>query len=81
MTRDRVDRIIKEQTLELEGMTYREAQMKLGRLLGADLLVAGTLAWLDGDIYRFTGQVIEVESGTVLSGYSGDFWFDTESSD
>ena len=77
VTRDKVDKIIREQSLELQGMTYQDAQLQVGMILGADLLVTGTLAWLEGDLYRFSGQIIEVASGTVVGGYSADFWFDS----
>ncbi len=79
VTRDQVDKVIKEQALELEGLTYRDAQLQVGSLLGADLLVAGTLALLEGDTYRFSGQLLEVSTGTIVGGYGCDFWFDSES--
>ena len=79
VTRDQVDKVFKEQALELGGLTYREAQLQVGSLLGADLLVAGTLALLEGDIYRFSGQLLEVATGTIVGGYGCDFWFDSES--
>ncbi len=78
VTRDKVDRIVKEQSLQLQGMTYKDAQLQVGMLLGADLLVTGTLAWLEGDIFRFSGQIIEVHTGTLAGGYSTEFWFDME---
>ena len=79
VTRDQVDKVIQEQALELEGLTYREAQLQVGSLLGADLLVAGTLALLEGDTYRFSGQLLEVSTGTIVGGYGCDFWFDSDS--
>ena len=79
VTRDRVDQILAEQGLEMEGMTARETQLRAGRLLGADILVTGILIWLEDDIYRASTQILETDTGVVLGGIEYDFWFDTES--
>ena len=79
VTRDRVDTIITEQQLELEGLTTSDARLKVGALLGADVLVSGTIIWLEDDLYRASTQLIETGSGALLGGSSWDFWFDTES--
>ncbi len=79
VTRDKIQRIMDEKALEFQGMTYQDAQIQVGMLLGADLLVTGSLVWLEDDIYKFSGQIIEVATGTQVGGYSNEFWFDTES--
>lgn len=79
VTRNRVDDVFAEQSMSLQGLTYQEAQIRVGQVLGADILVVGTLIWLEDDLYRSSTQLIETESGVVIGGSSWDFWFDTES--
>lgn len=79
VTRDRVDAILEEQAMMLQGLTPRNADMKVGELLGANILVTGNIIWLEDDLYRASVQLIEAESGLILGGVSWDFWFDTES--
>ena len=79
VTRDRVDAVFAEQSLSLEGLTDSDARQKVGALLGADILVSGTIIWLEDDLYRASAQLIETETGALLGGSSWDFWFDTES--
>ena len=79
VTRDRVDAVFAEQSLSLEGLTDSDARQKVGSLLGADILVSGTIIWLEDDLYRASAQLIETETGALLGGSSWDFWFDTES--
>jgi curli biogenesis system outer membrane secretion channel CsgG len=81
VTRDKVDQVFTEQTMALEGLTYQESQMRIGQILGADVLVVGTIIWLEDDLYRSSAQIIETETGVVVGGSSWDFWFDTESDD
>jgi curli biogenesis system outer membrane secretion channel CsgG len=79
VTRDQVDEVFAEQSMDLEGLTYREAQIRIGQVVGADVLVVGTLIWLEDDLYRSSAQLIETGTGFILGGTSWDFWFDTES--
>jgi curli biogenesis system outer membrane secretion channel CsgG len=79
VTRGQVDNVLDEQALALQGLTARDAQFRVGELLGAQVLVVGTIIWLEGDLYRANSQLIESATGVVLGGSSWDFWFDTES--
>lgn len=79
VTRDKVDQVFKEQSMALEGLTYQETQVQIGQILGADLLVVGTIIWLEDDLYRSSAQIIETDTGVIVGGSSWDFWFDTES--
>lgn len=79
VTRDKVDQVFAEQSMALEGLTYQESQVQIGQILGADLLVVGTIIWLEDDLYRSSAQLIETDTGVVVGGSSWDFWFDTES--
>ncbi len=79
VTRDRVDQVMDEYRLELEGLSSSDAQSRLGQVLGADVLVSGQIILLEEDVYRGKFQLIETSTGVVLGGASWDFWFDTES--
>lgn len=80
VTRDKVDDVFAEQSMSLEGLTYQESQIQIGQILGADVLVVGTIIWLEDDLYRSSSQLIETDTGVIVGGSSWDFWFDTESS-
>jgi curli biogenesis system outer membrane secretion channel CsgG len=79
VTRDKVDDVFVEQTMALEGLTYQESQIRIGQILGADILVVGTIIWLEDDLYRSSAQLIETATGVIIGGSTWDFWFDTES--
>jgi curli biogenesis system outer membrane secretion channel CsgG len=79
VTRDKVDDVFAEQSMALEGLTYQETQIRIGQILGADILVVGTIIWLEDDLYRSSAQLIETATGVILGGSTWDFWFDTES--
>lgn len=79
VTRDKVDKVFAEQSMALEGLTYQEAQLQIGQILGAEILVVGNIVWLEDDLYRSSAQLIETDSGVIVGGSSWDFWFDTES--
>jgi curli biogenesis system outer membrane secretion channel CsgG len=79
VTRGQVDKVLAEQALVLQGLTARATQIRVGELLGAQILVVGTIIWLEGDLYRANSQLIESETGVVIGGSAGDFWFDAES--
>ncbi len=81
VTRTRVDAVLEEQSMVLQGLTARDAGLKIGELLGADVLVTGNIIWLEDDLYRASVQLIETDDGLVLGGDAWDFWFDTESED
>ena len=43
VTRDRVEDVFSEQLMALDGLTYQETRIRIGEILGADVLVAGTM--------------------------------------
>ena len=79
VTRDKVDEVFAEQSMSLEGLTYQETQIRIGQVLGAEVLVVGTIILLGDDLYRASTQLLETETGVIIGGSSLDFWFDTES--
>jgi S1-C subfamily serine protease len=62
--RTEVERILKEQALQLSGCTTEECAVEVGRLLGAQKMVIGSLMSLEG-MYWITGSVVSVESGVI----------------
>jgi len=62
------DRIaaLKEMEFQLTGLAQEEGQAKVGRLMGANVLLHGEYAVADGQI-RFTARMTSVETGEVLN--------------
>ena len=69
--RERVDEIIREQAFQLSGRVTDESTVKIGRLIGANVLVAGRMIVADGSL-RLDAQLIGIEQGTVLGAVSAD---------
>lgn len=69
--RERVDEIVREQAFQLSGRVTDESTVKIGRLIGANVLVAGRMIVADG-LLRLDAQLIGVEQGTVLAAVSAE---------
>jgi len=67
VSRSLLDRIMDEHSFQLSGLTDPERQLSLGKLLGADIIVAGTITSIE-EGYEVNAQLVEVESGIVLGG-------------
>lgn len=67
VSRSLLDRIMEEHSFQLSGLADPEKQLSLGKLLGADIIVAGTITSIE-DGYEVNAQLVEVESGIVLGG-------------
>ncbi len=78
ISRQLLDQIMEEQSFQLSDLVDEGTQVEIGRLLGADLILAGQLDWISEDVCHLNAQVIEVETGVVLGGYVYDFWVETE---
>jgi TolB-like protein len=63
--RERLDEILREQTLHLSGRVPDESVVRAGRLTGATVLLAGTVTQTQG-LLRIDAQLTGVESGEVL---------------
>jgi len=59
-------RVLDEQSLGASGRVDRETAARVGRLVGARYMVAGTFIDLYGD-FRLDARVIDVETGEILS--------------
>jgi TolB-like protein len=69
--RERVDEIVREQAFQLSGRVTDESTVKIGRLIGANVLVTGRMIVADG-LLRLDAQLIGVEQGTVLGAVSAE---------
>ncbi len=63
--RERVDEILREQAFQLSGRVTDESTVKIGRLIGANVLVTGRMI-VAGDVLRLDAQLVGVEQGAVL---------------
>lgn len=64
-------RVLDEQSLGASGRVDRETAARVGRLVGARYMVAGTFIDLYGD-FRLDARVIDVETGEILSTVRSD---------
>ncbi len=70
-----LDRIMKEMEFQLSALADETKQAALGKQLGADIILTGTINSIEGD-YRINAQLVEVETGVVLDSYIYEFWMD-----
>ncbi len=69
-----LDQIIEEQKFQVSGLADPETQSEIGKQLGADIIVTGTIVFMDEyEYYVINAQVIEVETGIVKGGFSYEF--------
>jgi len=74
LSRQNIEQLMKEQAFQLSDVSDQETQVEFGRILGADLIMTGSLTWVDEDVYNLNTQIIEVESGIVIGGFSEEFY-------
>ncbi len=67
VSRTTLDRLLEEQAFRLSALADPEAGMTLGRLLGADIIVTGTIT-RRAEGYELNAQLIRVQNGAVLGG-------------
>jgi TolB-like protein len=72
-----LDRILSETSFQLSDLVRTDAQVTLGRMLGADLILTGFIEPV-ADHYRLNAQVVEVQSGVVVTGQILDFRLEAE---
>lgn len=75
VSRQALDRIMKEMEFQLSALADESTQISLGKQLGADIILTGTILPVEND-FRINAQLIEVESGVVLNSYMYEFWKD-----
>lgn len=67
VTRDDLDNILAELKLERSALADPANAQKLGKLLGADILVTGSILQIGGSL-RFDAHVVDVATGEVVAG-------------
>jgi len=63
--RRHLDKVLKEHELSLSGLTEKATQIKVGRLLGARLLLSGTFTLVDSTI-KINGHLFEIASSRLV---------------
>lgn len=63
--REELQKVLQEQELALSGLVDEQSAPRIGKLLGANLLVVGSYIYKGTDL-RFDAKAVEVESGTVV---------------
>ncbi len=66
MERNKMEEILKEQAFQLLDCTSDECAVEMGRLLGVQQMVAGSVSKL-GETHTITLRLIDVETGEVLA--------------
>ena len=74
ISRRQLDQIMEEQYFQHSDLADEDTQVEIGKLLGADLILSGQLSWKDEEICHLDAQIIEIETGVVLGGFTNDFW-------
>lgn len=64
--RSMLDSVMKEQRLQVSGVTDRNSLRELGRVLGVDAIVTGTVIGLKGDRVEIVARLIDAETARVL---------------
>jgi len=65
--RGMLKQLLEEQSLQFSGAVDSETAVKIGKLIGANIVVAGSII-KTGDVYTINSRLIEVETGIVKTG-------------
>jgi len=69
--RSRIEKIFEEQKLQLSGVVSDDKLQEIGELLGAELLVIGSIGKL-GSTYTIDLRLVEVSTGEIIASYFKD---------
>lgn len=69
--RREIEKVLGELKMQISGTMDQDSARRLGRLLGADLLVVGTLTELPGKVLEVNARLASVETGEAVSAASG----------
>ena len=69
--RSQMEEIMKEQGLQQSGCVSSECAVEVGKLLGVDAMITGSMGRL-GSLYTISARMIDVESGRILNTVSKD---------
>jgi len=68
VSRQVLDRVLKESAFQMTDLVDKKAQIDIGKLLGADLILTGFIT-LGDNVNRLNVQIIQVETGIVIGGF------------
>lgn len=66
LERERIDSILEEHEFNQTGLVSDSSMKQLGKLLGTDLILVGTLN-IEKSFLKITSRIVNVESGAILS--------------
>jgi curli biogenesis system outer membrane secretion channel CsgG len=69
--RKEIEKVLRELKLQMSGQIDQDSTKRLGKMLGADLLVIGTMTELPGKKLELNARLAGVESGEAYSAVSG----------
>ncbi|MBA7626963.1 hypothetical protein ES703_34424 [subsurface metagenome] len=69
--RNTINLVIEEQKFQLSGLVDAERTVKIGKLLGAQFIVAGNLTKIE-NLNTMSLRIIDVETGVIVSQVSGE---------
>jgi TolB-like protein len=67
VSRNTLDRLIEEQAFQVSEFTDPVTQIAIGKQLGADLIITGTITPFSSE-YEINAQVIDIQTARVLGG-------------
>ena len=68
--RSQIDAILKEQALQQSGCTSQECAVQVGRILGIQQIVTGSVTKVADDLWQVSAQVTDVETAETLQAES-----------
>jgi hypothetical protein len=66
ISRDKISIVLKEQALQMSGLTKDESLLKTGKLLGADGIFLVRATFFDDSIFTETLKLLSVETGQIV---------------
>ena len=66
LERERIDSILEEHRFNNTGLVSNISMKKLGSLLGADIVILGTIS-LDHKTFKISSRIVDLQSGSILS--------------
>ncbi|GEM_PF-1574053 len=72
VSRKILDRVLEESAFQMSDLANKEAQIDVGKLAGADLILTGFIT-RGKDVNKLNVQIIRVETGVVIGGFIESF--------
>jgi len=76
VVRDKMEEILKEQGLQITGCTTTKCAVTQGKLLGARLVVFGSVSKV-GSLYKVDLRIVDVELGTAIGAKDADVKYES----